>query len=130
MPTTLGNALAAILAHADAFLSMRQGVHVTIDVQFHDGSKVSIKLIIGDNPSYVPNSAYDSSNHALPDPSFGTPAYPGRWNFGPGDNHDMAEFIEYMRSLGVTISAGAVPNGQVNCVWAQSTNTTTCFIPR
>lgn len=130
VPTTLGNALAAILAHGDAFLSMRQGVYVTIDVQFHDGSKISTLLTIGQNPSYVPNSGYDSSGHSLPDPNPGTPFYPGRWNFPPGDDHNLFEFIEYMRSLGVNITAGQVPNGQVNCVWTQSSNTTTCFIPR
>lgn len=127
---TLGNALAAIAAHVDAYLAMKQGVYLTIDVQFHDGSKVSFKLTLGETPQYVPNTARDSSGHALPDPDFGTPAYPGQWYFGPGDSHNMAEFIEYMRSLGVTVTSGTVPSGQVNCVWTQTTNTTTCFVPR
>lgn len=129
-PGSLGNALATLIADVNAYLSFKQGVYLTIDVEFHDGSKISIKLTLGENPQYVPNSAVDSSGHSLPDPDFGTPAYPGRWYFGPEDGHNMAEFIEYMRSLGVTITAGTVPNGQVNCVWTQSNNTTTCFIPR
>lgn len=127
---TFGNALAAIAAHVDAYLAMKQGVYLTIDVEFHDGSKVSFKLTLGENPQYVPNSAYDSSGHGLPDPTDFQQSYSGRWYFSPGDDHNMAEFIEYMRSLGVTITAGTVPNGQVNCVWTQNNNTTTCFIPR
>lgn len=127
--STFGHALAAIAAHVDAYLAMKQGVYLTIDVEFHDGSKVAFLLTLGQVPQYVPGSARDSSGHTLPDPDFGTPAYPGRWYFGPGDGHNMAEFIEYMRSLGVTITAGSVPNGQVNCVWQPSNNTTTCFIP-
>jgi len=127
---SLRNALATLTADVNAYLSFKQGVYLTIKVQFHDGSKVSIKLTLGEDPQYVPNSARDSSGHALPDPDFGTPAYPGRWYFGPGDSHNMAEFIEYMRALGVTITSGTVPNGQVNCVWQPSSNTTTCFIPR
>ena len=88
------------------------------------------KLMLGETPQYVANTAVDSTGHSLPDPDFGTPAYPGRWNFGTGDLTNMTEFIEYMRSLGVTITEGPLPNGQVNCVWTQTTNTTTCFIPR
>lgn len=128
--STLGHALAAIAAHVDAYLAMKQGVYLTIDVEFHDGSKVSFLLTLGQFPQYVAGSARDGSGHGLPDPDFGTPAYPGQWYFGPSDRHNMTEFIEYMRSLGVTITSGTVPNGQVNCVWTQSNNTTTCFIPR
>ena len=127
---TIGNALAAIAAHVDAYLAMKQGVYLTIDVEFHDGSKISMKLTLGENPQYVPNSAYDSSGHGLPDPTGEGLSYSGRWYFGPGDNANMAEFIEYMRSIGVTITSGTLPSGQVNCIWQPSTNTTTCFVPR
>ena len=128
---TLGNALAAIAAHVDAYLAMKQGVYLTIDVEFHDGSKVSIKLTLGENPEYVPNSAYDSTGHGRPDPAVFQQSYSGRWYFGPGDSHDMAEFIEYMRSLGITITSGSgLGDGQINCIWTATTNTTTCFVPR
>lgn len=129
--STLGNALAAIAAHVDAYLAMKQGVYLTIDVEFSDGSKVSFKLTLGETPEYVPNTAVDSSGHTLPDPADFQQSYSGRWYFGPGDSHNMAEFIEYMRSLGITITSGSgLGDGQINCVWAPSTNTTTCFIPR
>lgn len=129
--SSLRNALATLTADINAYLSFKQGVYLTIKIQFHDGSKVSIKLTLGEDPQYVANSARDSSGHALPDPTDFQQSYAGRWNFGPGDGHNMAEFIEYMRSVGVTITSGGTnPNGQVNCVWQPSNNTTTCFIPR
>jgi len=128
--STIAAALQFIGAHIDAFLSMKQGVFVTIKLQFYDGSSIKVLVKLGEVSSYVKGSARDSSGHALPDPDYGTPAYPGRWNFGPGQGSDMSAFIEYMRSLGVTITAGTVPNGQVNCTWNSVTNTTTCFIPR
>jgi hypothetical protein len=129
--STLGHALAAIAAHVDAYLAMKQGVYLTIDVEFHDGSKVAFLLTLGQVPQYVPGSARDSSGHTLPDPADFGQSYSGRWYFGPGDSHNMAEFIEYMRSLGITITSGSgLGDGQVNCVWTPSNNTTTCFIPR
>lgn len=127
----LGNALTAIAAQVDAYLAMKQGVYLTIAVEFHGGSKISVKLTLGEAPQYVANTARDGSGHALPDPTSVQQGYSGRWYFGPEDGHNMAEFIESMRSLGVTITSGSrVPNGQVNCVWTPSNNTATCFIPR
>ncbi len=127
--STIAAALQFIGAHIDAFLAIKQGVFVTIKLQFYDGSSVRVIAKLGEVPTYVANSARDSSGHLLPDFSDSN-SYPGRWNFGPGQGSDMSVFLEYMRSLGVTITAGTVPNGQVNCTWNSGTNTTTCFIPR
>ncbi|MBL8298583.1 MAG: hypothetical protein JNN30_09580 [Rhodanobacteraceae bacterium] len=128
--SSLGTALTFIGSHIDAFLSMKQGVFVTIRLKFLDGSSVKVLVKLGEVTTYVKNTARDSSGHVLPDPDYGTPAYPGRWNFAPGQSSDMTQFIEYMRSLGVTITNGQLPNGQVNCVWTSTNNTTTCYIPR
>ncbi|HVJ62940.1 MAG TPA: hypothetical protein VM555_09530 [Tahibacter sp.] len=129
--SALRTPLAFLASHIDAFLAMSQGVIITVDVIFHDASKVQLRLTIGDNATYVANSARDGSGHTLPDPNFGTPAYPGRWYFPPGQTGDMAAFIEYMRSLGVTItSGGSAGNGVITCTWNQTNNTTTCYIPR
>lgn len=128
--STVAAALAYIASHIDAFLPMKQGVFVTIKIQFYDGSSIKLLLKLGEVPTYVANSARDSTGHALPDPTELQHGYSGRWNFAPGQNSDMSAFIEYMRSLGVTVTSGQLPNGQVNCVWTPATNTTTCYIPR
>lgn len=128
--SSIGTAVAYLAAHLDAFISMKQGVFITIKLKFLDGSSVKVLVKLGEQTTYVKSTARDSSGHVLPDPDYGTPAYPGRWNFAPGQESDLRSFLDYMRSLGVTITDGQLPNGQVNCVWTSTNNTTTCYIPR
>lgn len=127
----LRSPLSTIASHSDAFLAMSQEVIVAVHVAFHDGSKIRIRLSVGREATYVSGSARDGSGHVLPDPNFGTPAYSGRWHYPPGQAADMAAFLEYMRSLGVTVTTGgSAGNGVITCTWNPTNNTTTCYIPR
>lgn len=125
----LAGPVVQLLAHIDAFTAMTQGVFVSVDIVFADGSTVTVMVKLNENATYVANSAVDSTGHTLVDPNYGTPAYPGRWYFPPGQGPDMAAFIEYMRSLGVTIASGSSNGGVITCNWNPTNNTTTCVIP-
>lgn len=127
--TPLAGPVVQLLAHIDAFTAMTQGVFVSVDIVFADGSKVTVMVKLNENATYVANSAVDSSGHTLVDPNYSTPAYPGRWYFPPGQGLDMAAFIEYMRSLGVTITSGSANGGVITCNWNPANNTTTCVVP-
>ena len=123
--------LAFIASHVDAFLAMSQGVIITVDVVFDDGSKVQLRLTVGDNATYVAGSTRDNTGHILPDPADSQRSYAGRWYYPPGQGSDMTAFLEYMRSLGVTVTSGdSAGNGVITCTWNATTNTTTCVIPR
>ncbi|HJU40111.1 MAG TPA: hypothetical protein VJ724_11105 [Tahibacter sp.] len=130
--STMRTPLAVIASHVDAFLSMSQGVIITVNVVFHDGSKVQIRLTVGDDATYVRGSGRDASGHVLPDPAAGNPqGYMGRWYYPPNQAADMSAFLEYMRSLGVTVTTGGdAGNGVISCIWNPATNTTTCYLPR
>jgi hypothetical protein len=128
---SLRTPLAFLASHVDAFLAMSQGVVITVNVIFRDGSKVQLRLTIGDNATYVANSARDGSGQALPDPADNPRNYSGRWYYPPGQANDLAAFLEYMRSLGVTVTTGGnAGNGVINCTWNPTNNTTTCYVPR
>lgn len=127
--TPLAGPVTQILAHIDAFLAMTQGVFVSVDIIFADGSKITVMVKLNENATYVANSAADSTGHALVDPSDSPRNYAGRWYFPPGQGHDMASFIEYMRSLGIPITSGSANGGVVTCNWNPTNNTTTCVIP-
>lgn len=128
---TLQSPLSTIASHTDALLATSQEVVVAVHIVFHDGSKIRIRLSVGREAAYVPGSARDGSGHVLPDPNFDTSAYSGRWYYPPGQAADMTAFLEYMRSLGVTIATGGnAGNGVIVCTWNPTTNTTTCYLPR
>ncbi len=127
--SALSGPFAYLVGHADAFLAFTQGVVITIDIVFDDGSKIQLRATLGENATYVKDSARDSSGHVLPDRSSNPQDYTGRWYFPPGQGPDMAAFIEYMRSLGIPISSGSANGGVITCNWNPTNNTTTCVIP-
>ncbi len=125
----LAGPVVQVLAHIDAFLAMTQGVFVSVDVVFADGSKITVMVKLNENATYVANSARDSSGHALVDPSDSPRNYAGNWYYPPGQGPDMAAFIEYMRSLGIPITSGSANGGVITCHWNPANNTTTCVVP-
>ncbi|WP_313920235.1 hypothetical protein [Tahibacter sp.] len=127
--SSLAGPLSYIAGHLDAYFAMTQGIVITIDIVFDDGSKVQVRATLGENAVYVKDSARDDSGHWLPDRSSNPQDYTGRWYFPPGQGPDMAAFIEYMRSLGIPISSGAANGGVITCSWNPTNNTTTCVIP-
>lgn len=127
--TPLAGPVTQVLAHIDAFLAMTQGVFVSVDIVFADGSKITVMVKLNENATYVANSAADSTGHVLVDPSDSPRNYAGNWYFPPGQSPDMASFIEYMRSLGIAITSGSANGGVVTCNWNPTNNTTTCVIP-
>jgi hypothetical protein len=126
--TPLAGSVTQVLAHVDAFLAMTQGVFVSVDIVFADGSRITVMVKLNENATYVANSAEDSTGHAIPDYNSSN-RYPGNWYFPPGQAPDMAAFIEYLRQLGVTIAGGSANGGVINCTWNSTNNTTTCVVP-
>lgn len=131
-----GNVLAGplkfILSHGDAFLGFTDGIVITIDVVFVDGSKVQVRATIGENATYVPGSARDNTGQFLPDRSDNMQDYHGMWYYPPGSGNDMNAFLELMRQLGVQVVYGATGQGQgvIKCRWNPENNETICMLPK
>lgn len=125
----LSGPLSYIAGHLDSFFGFTSGIVLTIDIVFADGSSIKLLVKLNEQASYVANSAMDSSGHTLPEPNFGTPAYPGTWYYPPGTETDMSEFLLYMEQLGVVITNGSGTPGVITCRWIQSENHTQCFVP-
>lgn len=127
----LATPLAFLSTHLDGFMGFSSGVLMTIELVFADGSTIKLVVKFNEAASYVSNSAADASGHTLPDPNFGTPAYPGTWYYPPGTENDMVRFLEYMRQLGVSVQYGSgVGNGVIKCRWNPENNETICMVPR
>ena len=124
--------LAYISTHLDGFMGFSSGIVMTVELVFADGSTIKLLVKFNEAASYVPSSAADASGHTLPEPNYGTPAYPGTWYYPPGTESDMIRFLEYMRQLGVNVQYGSTGagSGVIKCNWKPENNETICMVPR
>lgn len=128
----LSGPLKFLLSHGDAFFGFTEGIIITIDVVFSDGSTVQVRATLGENATYVPGSARDNTDQSLPDPSDDPLAYSGTWYYPPGSGNDMNAFLEFMRQLGVKVVYGTTGQGTgvIKCRWNPENNETVCMLPR
>lgn len=116
-----------LFAHADAAFGFTQGIQLTFEARFQDGSSIQMTQALNQQAEFKPGSGRDTAGLAVPEANAAN--FAGNWTYDPGTGrYARGQLVDLLQRLGASVTTLDAHGYRISCTW--DGRTLNCLVRR